>query len=315
MAGHVRKGSLSSNPQEPQKPEVRRRPSTSSGRIGLIDGKGERKPTLTPRVARARTSSSPGALARRAEALKAAPPRPRRGRRGSSPVRKSEAEGIDNEARALTPVPVKTVWICEAEEAKPEEKEKEVKEVKEKEEPLSSQARRRSSCALSSVDATVAWRAAAPLTVPASRLAAATLANAVVALGGADALGFSLDAVQRFDGTWTSLPPLPIARQALAAASLPNGVCALGGRLSSSCCSASAAAEFFDPGGGGCWTDLPPLPLARSYHAAAALEGRVYVLGGLDAEGRRLASVDWLDLREGWAGTMCGYHTWFCGLE
>jgi hypothetical protein len=37
----------------------------------------------------------------------------------------------------------------------------------------------------------------------------------------------------------------------------------------------------------------------RAFHAAAALDGKIYVLGGMDADGRRLASVDWLDPREG----------------
>ena len=38
----------------------------------------------------------------------------------------------------------------------------------------------------------------------------------------------------------------------------------------------------------------------RAYHAAAAYEGRIYVVGGMDSEGRRLGSAEWLDPREGW---------------
>lgn len=45
---------------------------------------------------------------------------------------------------------------------------------------------------------------------------------------------------------------------------------------------------------------IPPvLQVPRAYHAAAAHEGRIYVVGGLNTEGRRLKSVECMDPREG----------------
>ena len=234
-------------------------------------------------------------------------PRTRRGRRASSPAVLQQDVSVQDEppaASAGQEVPVRTLWIFDAEHADPGQSDDRLEDPQsskpEAEEPLplSYQARRRSGFALSEA---VTWRAAAPLPVVACRLAAARVPDraGVMALGGADALGFSLDAAHIFENSkWTALPPLPTGRQALAAASLDGGVCALGGRSNSSCGSATVAADFFDLGAER-WLDLPPLIVPRAFHAAAALDGKIYVLGGIDAEGRRLASVDWLDPREG----------------
>lgn len=244
----------------------------------------------------------------------------RRGRRASCPEVQSQPdvpveEEEEQSAASGAQVPVKTLWMFEAEQESgqsgqsdfrvedPQEK-KVTSSKTEPEEPLplSCQARRFSS---GFAPDAVTWRTAQPLPIVSCRLAAATVPGrpAVMALGGADALGFSLDAVHIFENCkWTALPPLPTPRQALAAASLDlgsiSGVCVLGGRSGSSCGSATVAADFFDLGAER-WVDLPPLTMPRAFHASAALEGKIYVLGGMDADGRRLASVEWLDPREG----------------
>ena len=260
-------------PCEPRKrQEQRARSATCSGRLGSrqeeVKGEVKRKAN-TPRLG-ARRASKPKSTERR---------------RASSPaVLQAELPEEPEPAPEVQEVPVKTLWMFGDEV------------------PLSSQARRRSGLA-ASPDAAVIWCAAPPLPVAASRLAAASVANlsAVMALGGADASGTSLDAVQLIEKpsfSWRALPPLPTARQALAAASFLGKVCALGGRSGVACASATTAAEVFDFGQG-CWVEMPALSVARAYHGCAALEGRIYVIGGLDAQGRRLASVDCLDPREG----------------
>ena len=245
---------------------------------------GAKSAPSTPRLTQSH-SARKNAKQKQDNGGKAAVPRTRRGRRASSPAVQVDVP----EEMCGQDVPVRTLWIFdesqEEDKAEPEEL------------PLSCQARRRSGVALEAVT----WRAAAPLPVVSSRLAAANVPgrSAVMAMGGADALGFSLDAVHIFENSkWLQLPPLPAARQALAGASVTGGVCALGGRTSTICGSTSVAADFFDFGAER-WVELPPLMVPRAFHAAAAFEGKIYVLGGMDADGRRLASVDCLDPREG----------------
>ena len=315
----------SSFPTELEKLEVRReRPSTCSQRLyrhaeskmdgpakAVTDGgkhTADRSARSAPNTPRLTQSHLAKKNTKHKEAGgKPGVPRTRRGRRASSPAVPQQDVSVQDEPRAASAgqeVPVRTLWIFDAEHADSGQSDVRLEDPQsskpEPEEPLplSCQARRRSGFALSEA---VTWRAAAPLPVVACRLAAATVTDrtAVMALGGADALGFSLDAAHIFENSkWTALPPLPSGRQALAAASLVGGVCALGGRSNSSCGSATVAADFFDLGAER-WLDLPPLIVPRAFHAAAALDGKIYVLGGMDADGRRLASVDWLDPREG----------------
>lgn len=318
--GPIRRSSFSTAEDLEHRDRARRdRPSTSSGRLckhvvapalksdgpakaAVTDSVGPLDAKSAPNTPRLATSppSHPGLAGKKKckhEGAKSAVPRARRGRRASSPAMHASA-GLEACKRAASAeeVPVRTLWIFDESEG--------VKPSEIQEEPLSSQARRRSGFALSCSEAAVTWRAAPSLPVVASRLAAATLPGraAVMALGGADALGFSIDAVHVFDNSkWTPLPPLPTARHALAAASLVDGacgVCALGGRTTSSGAGATVDADFFDLGAER-WVKLPPLTGPRAFHASATLEGRIFVLGGMDADGRRLASVDWLDPREG----------------
>lgn len=46
-------------------------------------------------------------------------------------------------------------------------------------------------------------------------------------------------------------------------------------------------------------TDLPPLPAPRSLHAAAVMDGALWIMGGRDAKGRELDDVQVLDLNTG----------------
>ena len=265
--------------------EERPRPATCSGRLSRTSQDVKATSADTKRAASKPKPNTPRLCPR-----KASKPKPSERRRASSPaVLQAELPEEPEPAPEVPEVPVKTLWMFGDEV------------------PLSSQARRRSGLAASQ-DAAVIWCAAPPLPVAASRLAAASVPSlsAVMALGGADASGVSLDAVQLIEKSsfsWRALPPLPTARQALAAASLGGKVCALGGRSAHGSASATVAAEVFDFGQGR-WVEMPTLSVARAYHGAAAIDGRIYVLGGQDAQGRRLATVDWLDPREGAQGRL-----------
>lgn len=113
----------------------------------------------------------------------------------------------------------------------------------------------------------------------------------------------SKDVVARFDGRsrrWLSLPSLPAPRSSHDAAVMDGRLYAAGGWLM--------------PGGtnkptwhdmmavldlrrsGATWTSLPQ-PFQRRGLAVAALDGRLYCLGGLDAEGKTSKEVDVFDPR------------------
>ena len=63
----------------------------------------------------------------------------------------------------------------------------------------------------------------------------------------------------------------------------------------------TAAVEAYDPGER-TWTRCAPMPTARSFGAAAALDGRIYVFGGLDAAGKALDVVEVYDpSRDAWS--------------
>ncbi|CAK8994206.1 unnamed protein product [Durusdinium trenchii] len=242
----------------------------------------ERRPA-TQRLASKRPSSAPR-MSRRPGAERPAEPEPL-----EEPVPSIAAPETQE---APKEVPVKTLWIFD------EEKSQKGVEV---EVPLSCQARRRSAFAAAWREA--AWHPAPPLPLAAAKLAAAQVPDmsAVMALGGADATGCSLDAVHVIDKgsfTWTALPPLSTPRQALASAATGGHVYALGGSWSATRSSVVATVEMFDVGTEQ-WVDVAPFQVPRAYHAAAAHEGRIYVVGGLNTEGRRLKSVECMDPREG----------------
>ncbi|MBA2433548.1 MAG: hypothetical protein H0V54_00420 [Chthoniobacterales bacterium] len=51
--------------------------------------------------------------------------------------------------------------------------------------------------------------------------------------------------------------------------------------------------------GGGTWETLAPMPVKRQELAAAALNGKIYVLGGLDGQGLPTATVEVYDPLKG----------------
>ncbi|WIA18794.1 hypothetical protein OEZ85_003478 [Tetradesmus obliquus] len=95
---------------------------------------------------------------------------------------------------------------------------------------------------------------------------------------------------------WQSLPDMQQPRYAHAVASLAGRVYALGGQASKAI---HRSVEVFDAGRGA-WELLPQqLASERKYCAAAALGGRLLVLGGMSEARCRLASVEGYDPREG----------------
>lgn len=97
---------------------------------------------------------------------------------------------------------------------------------------------------------------------------------------------------------WIDAPPAPRAGGNAAVVAWRGRILLLGGQ------GPSDEVSEFDPISGS-WRALPRMPVARSSHGAAVLEGRVYVFGGFGADGATLDSVAVFDGSE-WsaAGTM-----------
>ncbi|WP_286216698.1 Kelch repeat-containing protein [Demequina sediminis] len=102
---------------------------------------------------------------------------------------------------------------------------------------------------------------------------------------------YAYDTVAR---TWTEVAPLPgAAVENPAIASVGGKLYAFGGSTAPFSGAVSNAASF-DPATGA-WTSLPPMPTARGGAGAAVVDGKIYVVGGMDASGTSLATVEIFD--------------------
>jgi N-acetylneuraminic acid mutarotase len=136
-----------------------------------------------------------------------------------------------------------------------------------------------------------AWQPGAPawsvlpdaMTTARSEHAAAVLADGTIyALGGEHGVATTeLDACEWFQGSsWHTLPAMPTPRKAFAAAALGSRLYALGGnRWVGASVSYLAAVEVFDADAHA-WSQVASLPTGRREHAAIALGGKIYVIGG-----------------------------------
>jgi N-acetylneuraminic acid mutarotase len=90
--------------------------------------------------------------------------------------------------------------------------------------------------------------------------------------------------------TWTARAPMPTARYDFAAIVLPSGrILACGGTLQNN--DRTTTVEEYDPATN-TWAVRPALTTTRGNTAGGYLNGRVYVIGGDNTGGARLASVD-----------------------
>jgi len=84
---------------------------------------------------------------------------------------------------------------------------------------------------------------------------------------------------------WTSIAPMLTARESLAAVSLNGKVYAIGGdsgATSTTSVGAVNAVEVYDPTAN-TWTSKAPIPTATTAAGAVAVNGKIYVIGGADA--------------------------------
>lgn len=128
---------------------------------------------------------------------------------------------------------------------------------------------------------------------------AVTLNGLLYVMGGYDASNHALSGVQVYNPTtnaWTTdpsagaIPPMLVARHSAASAVLNGRIYVFGGVPDASS-QPTNEAEVFDPALG-IWKAIAPLPLPLALHAAAALAGKLYVLGGSDSTGAAQRGVE-----------------------
>ena len=143
-----------------------------------------------------------------------------------------------------------------------------------------------------------------------SGLASATVNGIVYAIGGADTTASStnphLSTVEAYDAatnSWSTKAVLPTARSGLAAAAVNGIIYVIGGDNAIAPSSSAnvfkpvATVEAYDPVTNA-WTTKAPMPTARERFAIAAVNGVIYVFGGLVADAtfvKKTASVEAYD--------------------
>jgi N-acetylneuraminic acid mutarotase len=126
--------------------------------------------------------------------------------------------------------------------------------------------------------ATPPWRAATPVPVPRTEVAAARLGQEIAVVGGFTVDGATTaraDAYSPSADRWRRLPDLPVAVNHAAAASYRGRLYVFGGFAANGRVLRTAFALV-----GGSWRRLRSLPQGRGAAGAAVARGRLYVVGG-----------------------------------
>jgi len=130
----------------------------------------------------------------------------------------------------------------------------------------------------------VGWRRVADAPSERTEVAAAATDKGLIAVvGGFVASGFTVSTVEILDtatGRWRRGPDLPVKVNHAMAAARGADILVVGGYLDSQ--EPSAAAYRFD---GTRWSALAPMPAGRAAGTAVALDGALYVAGGIGPDG------------------------------
>lgn len=137
------------------------------------------------------------------------------------------------------------------------------------------------------------WETLEPMSEPAYAFGFDAIERHLYRVGGADASG-PTDKVMAYDidaNTWAALEPLPVAASELTATAIDGKLYAVGGvtREGSNDLPISLVHRY-DPEANA-WTALAPLPTARYGHGAAAVDGKLYILGGGEEDGMGSAGL------------------------
>lgn len=141
-----------------------------------------------------------------------------------------------------------------------------------------------------------AWTSLAPAPTKRTEVAAAALNRVIYVVGGFSEPGLGnltnlgvTDTVEVYDPSsdrWSTARPLPAPLHHAGAAALDGHVYVIGGFTTGflSLWTPVKTAYRFDPAVGG-WTELPTMPTARGALGLAAIEGKLYAVGGIGDDG------------------------------
>lgn len=130
-----------------------------------------------------------------------------------------------------------------------------------------------------------------------TEVATAAVGPLIFVIGGFTSGSLATSMVEVFHAAeerWVSATPYPIPIHHTAAVSHGGIVYVFGGYTTSAFVPTDLAFQY-DPGSG-LWTPLPRLPAARGAHAAAVVDGSVYLVGGVGANGSLIGEVHILHL-------------------
>src|SRR5262245_48104850 len=140
-----------------------------------------------------------------------------------------------------------------------------------------------------------AWHAATPMPLARSELAAAVLDGRLYVAGGIAQLGATraFQVYDPADGSWRSLAPLPEARHHFGMAALDGRLYVSGGYPTLPFFDGDAEPQLwtYDPKLDR-WRALAAMPTPRAAHAMAALDGHLYVAGGVGVDSTAVLRYD-----------------------
>jgi N-acetylneuraminic acid mutarotase len=137
------------------------------------------------------------------------------------------------------------------------------------------------------------WTRTAPMPTSRSELAAAALDGRIYAAGGIAQRGTTA-AFEIYDPAtdrWEELPPLLEAFHHLAAAATDDRIYVTGGYADLLFSEITNRAWAYDPRAR-TWTRIADLPAPRAAHGMAAIEGKLYVVGGVGPDSKELWIYD-----------------------
>ena len=140
------------------------------------------------------------------------------------------------------------------------------------------------------------WRIISALKQQRSSHALVSCDGYLYAIGGWSGSNF-LSSVERLDdlkGEWINTKTMQTPRGAFAAVNCDGLVYAMGGRFSNQKSSTLKTVEKYDPSTNK-WKYVSNMNFKRCAHAACALRNKIYVVGGLDADGKVVTQIECYD--------------------
>ncbi|CAK8684657.1 unnamed protein product [Clavelina lepadiformis] len=141
------------------------------------------------------------------------------------------------------------------------------------------------------------WSDISPMKEPRSGNAAVSCRGYIYSLGGHGSNKY-LSSVERFhpgNDVWDDVPSMKVPRYWLAAVALNDThIYAIGGKAGDDNATKQKSVERYDVTTKK-WSDVGEMNVERSSHAACVLQGKIYVVGGIDKNNSAVKSIECYD--------------------